>query len=150
MKDNKRTRDLRKLKSKKVITTIRREMDDEDTDENPWFRYVHLILYHNNHNSKPYDFYILYMLLKYLRKQTWYFAELSYTISMVIRERECILLLLQARMMFREMLQIKMKQERIASGDLSVSEIQNLLQSQEEEQSTDWISGNHPSPPIYL
>ncbi len=69
---------------------------------------------------------------------------------MVIRERECILLLLQARMMFREMLQIKMKQERIASGDLSVSEIQNLLQSQEEEQSTDWISGNHPSPPIYL
>jgi len=56
------------------------------------------------------------------------------------KERECLLLLLEARMLLKEMVHLKLKQERIKNGDLSASEIQNLLRSQKEEQETDWIT----------
>jgi hypothetical protein len=41
--------------------------------------------------------------------------------------RDCILLVLESRMILKEMILLKMKQERIASGDLSVDEIQVSL-----------------------
>jgi Ras GTPase-activating-like protein IQGAP2/3 len=56
------------------------------------------------------------------------------------KERECLLLVLQARMLLKEMINLKLKQERIKNGDLSASEIQNLLRAQKEEQETDWIT----------
>jgi len=56
------------------------------------------------------------------------------------KERECILLLLEARLMLRDLVAMKLKEERMRSGALSVVEIQNLLQSQQEEQQTDWIT----------
>lgn len=55
-------------------------------------------------------------------------------------ERDILILLLQARVMLKEMILFKMKQERIASGNLTVNEIQNLLRSQKEEQETDWVT----------
>lgn len=55
--------------------------------------------------------------------------------------RECLLLTLQARITLKHMILIKLKEERTRLGDLSVSEIQNLLRSQKEDQETDWITG---------
>jgi len=57
-----------------------------------------------------------------------------------LKERECLLLVLEARMLLKEMVNLKLKQERVRNGDLSASEIQNLLRSQKEEQETDWIT----------
>jgi len=54
--------------------------------------------------------------------------------------RECLLLTLQARITLKHMILIKLKEERTRLGDLSVSEIQNLLRSQKEDQETDWIT----------
>eukprot|EP01117_Protostelium_nocturnum_P002977 TRINITY_DN13906_c0_g1_i1.p1 TRINITY_DN13906_c0_g1~~TRINITY_DN13906_c0_g1_i1.p1 ORF type:complete len:845 (-),score=237.82 TRINITY_DN13906_c0_g1_i1:97-2631(-) len=56
------------------------------------------------------------------------------------KERECLLLVLEARMLLKEMINLKLRQERVKNGDLSASEIQNLLRSQKEEQETDWIT----------
>jgi hypothetical protein len=57
------------------------------------------------------------------------------------KERDCLLLLLETRILLKEMIQLKLKQERMALGELTVDEIQNLLKSQKEEQETDWITG---------
>ena len=57
------------------------------------------------------------------------------------KERDCLLLLLEARMLLKEMIHLKLKQERMRVGELTVDEIQNLLKSQKEEQETDWIAG---------
>lgn len=54
--------------------------------------------------------------------------------------RECLLLNLQARLLLKSMIHMKLKEERIREGALSVNEIQNLLRSQKEEQETDWIT----------
>lgn len=60
-----------------------------------------------------------------------------------VEERECLILLLKARMMLRDMIENRLKQERIESGRLSVFEIQNLLKNQKEDIETDWIAGNY-------
>jgi len=57
-----------------------------------------------------------------------------------VEERECLILVLKARMMLRDMIETRLKQERIESGNLSVSEIQNLLKNQKEDLETDWIA----------
>eukprot|EP01117_Protostelium_nocturnum_P020952 TRINITY_DN97_c0_g1_i1.p1 TRINITY_DN97_c0_g1~~TRINITY_DN97_c0_g1_i1.p1 ORF type:complete len:852 (-),score=397.92 TRINITY_DN97_c0_g1_i1:65-2620(-) len=54
--------------------------------------------------------------------------------------RECLLLVLEARMLLKDMIQLKLKEERVKNGNLSASEIQNLLRNQKEEQETDWIT----------
>eukprot|EP01114_Cavostelium_apophysatum_P024750 TRINITY_DN97_c0_g1_i1.p1 TRINITY_DN97_c0_g1~~TRINITY_DN97_c0_g1_i1.p1 ORF type:complete len:949 (-),score=375.35 TRINITY_DN97_c0_g1_i1:141-2822(-) len=87
LKENKKQRQMQKLKSKRF------DADIEEDEEIPWFK-----------------------------------------------ERECIMLLLESRMILKEMIRLKLKQERIASGDLSVQEIQSLLRAQKEEQETDWIA----------
>lgn len=55
--------------------------------------------------------------------------------------RDCLLLVLQARMMLKDMITLKLKKERIRAGELSVSEIQDLLRSQKEDEETDWVTG---------
>lgn len=85
LKQNRREKDLKRLKSVKVFT--------EESEAIPWFK-----------------------------------------------ERECILLLLEARNILKEMISKKLKQERIKSGNLSISEIQNLIRAQKEDQETDWIA----------
>eukprot|EP00027_Filamoeba_sp_ATCC50430_P012203 CAMPEP_0168574896 /NCGR_PEP_ID=MMETSP0413-20121227/19350_1 /TAXON_ID=136452 /ORGANISM="Filamoeba nolandi, Strain NC-AS-23-1" /LENGTH=918 /DNA_ID=CAMNT_0008608319 /DNA_START=71 /DNA_END=2824 /DNA_ORIENTATION=+ len=57
-----------------------------------------------------------------------------------IQERECLLLVLHARLLLKEMIELRLKEDRIASGQLSVDEIQNLLKSQKEDQETDWVA----------
>lgn len=60
-------------------------------------------------------------------------------------EKECFLLLLEARMILREMLEQKLKEERTQLGNLGVDEIQNLLRSQKEDTDVDWIAGKAPT-----
>lgn len=57
-----------------------------------------------------------------------------------IEERECLILVLKARMMLRDMIEGVLLHERIERGQLSVAEIQNLLKSQQEDVETDWIA----------
>lgn len=57
-----------------------------------------------------------------------------------IQERECLMLVLHARLLLKEMIELRLKEDRIASGQLSVEEIQNLLRSQKEDQETDWVA----------
>jgi len=57
-----------------------------------------------------------------------------------VQERECLLLVLHARILLKEMIELRLKEDRIASGQLSVEEIQNLLKSQKEDQETDWVA----------
>jgi len=56
------------------------------------------------------------------------------------RERDCLLLVLQARMLLKELIIKKLKEERVRLGALNVNEIQSLIKSQKEEQESDWIS----------
>jgi Ras GTPase-activating-like protein IQGAP2/3 len=44
-----------------------------------------------------------------------------------LQERRCLLMLLEARMLLRELVEYKVKMMRMASGNLTISEIQNLL-----------------------
>jgi len=55
-------------------------------------------------------------------------------------EKECLVLLLKARMMLRDIVEGRLKQERMQVGNLSVAEIQNLLKNQKEDLETDWIA----------
>jgi Ras GTPase-activating-like protein IQGAP2/3 len=58
-----------------------------------------------------------------------------------LKERKCLLVLLQARMLLREMVEYRVKLQRIQSGNLSIEEIQNLLYSSGEyEGDSDFIS----------
>jgi len=57
-----------------------------------------------------------------------------------IEEKECLILLLKARMMLRDIVEGRLKQERILMGNLSVAEIQNILKNQKEDGDTDWIA----------
>jgi len=91
LKENRKDKDLKRLKSKKDMTL--RYADPEQENTIPFFK-----------------------------------------------ERECIMLLLEARMLLKEMVRLKLKQERIAQGNLSINEIQSLLRSQNEEEETDWVS----------
>ncbi|EFA81719.1 RasGTPase-activating protein [Heterostelium album PN500] len=55
-------------------------------------------------------------------------------------ERQVIVTLLNARIALRELIQAKMNEERLSSGNLCVSEIQSLLNKQKEDIETDWIA----------
>jgi len=57
-------------------------------------------------------------------------------------ERDCLLLVLKARVMIREMLEMRAKEDRVRRGDLSVFEIQELLKNykEEEEESDNWVN----------
>eukprot|EP00026_Physarum_polycephalum_P003083 Phypoly_transcript_03092.p1 GENE.Phypoly_transcript_03092~~Phypoly_transcript_03092.p1 ORF type:complete len:847 (+),score=180.92 Phypoly_transcript_03092:122-2542(+) len=57
-----------------------------------------------------------------------------------VEEKECLILLLKARMMLRDIVEGRLKQERFALGNLSVAEIQNILKNQKEDADTDWIA----------
>jgi len=57
-----------------------------------------------------------------------------------IEEKECIILLLKARMMLRDIVEGRLKQERMQVGALTVAEIQNLLKNQKEDTDSDWIA----------
>ena len=67
-----------------------------------------------------------------------------------VQERECLLLVLHARMLLKEMIELRLKEDRIASGQLSVEEIQNLLRSQKEDQETDWVASMYFQSSQYL
>lgn len=59
-----------------------------------------------------------------------------------LQERRCLLMLLEARMLLREMVEYKVKMMRTASGNLSIAEIQNLLALySENDEDADFISG---------
>lgn len=55
-------------------------------------------------------------------------------------EKDCAFLLLEARQILRAIIEHRMRQERILSGNLTVDEIQNLLRSQKEDNDKDWIT----------
>jgi len=55
-------------------------------------------------------------------------------------EKECIILVLKARMLLRDMIECRMKEDRLKLGNLSVNEIQSLLKNQKEDLETDWIA----------
>jgi Ras GTPase-activating-like protein IQGAP2/3 len=55
-------------------------------------------------------------------------------------ERECLVLLLEARIKLKEMILAKLKAERAAHGNLSIGEIRDLLNSQKEDAENDWIA----------
>jgi hypothetical protein len=55
--------------------------------------------------------------------------------------RECLLLVLQSRVILKHLIKARLKDERTRLGALSVNEIQNLLKAQKDEQEGDWISG---------
>lgn len=58
-----------------------------------------------------------------------------------LQERRCLLMLLEARMLLREMVEYKVKMMRTASGNLSIAEIQNLLALySENDEDADFIS----------
>ncbi len=60
-----------------------------------------------------------------------------------IKERKCLLMLLEARMLLRELVEYKVKVQRIASGNLTVAEIQHLLMvNNEDGEDSDFIAGN--------
>ncbi len=44
-------------------------------------------------------------------------------------------------MVLKDMILFRLKQQRIRAGELNVSEIQDLLRSQKEDEETDWITG---------
>lgn len=44
-----------------------------------------------------------------------------------LQERRCLLMVLEARMLLRELVEYKVKLMRMASGNLTIAEIQNLL-----------------------
>eukprot|EP00727_Mastigamoeba_balamuthi_P011912 m51a1_g7343 putative ase-activating protein (804) ;mRNA; r:214921-217709 len=56
-----------------------------------------------------------------------------------IEQRECFLLLLKARMLFRKLLEVKLYEERVTKGALSAIEVRNLVRSQQEDDSTDFV-----------
>src|SRR5271163_2231 len=58
-------------------------------------------------------------------------------------EKDCAFLLLEARMILRAIMEHRLRQERILSGNLTVDEIQNLLRSQKEDSDKDWITRMH-------
>lgn len=59
-----------------------------------------------------------------------------------LQERRCLLMLLEARMLLRELVEYKVKMMRTASGNLTISEIQNLLALySENDEDGDFISG---------
>lgn len=59
-----------------------------------------------------------------------------------LQERRCLLMLLEARMLLRELVEYKVKMMRTASGNLTISEIQNLLALySENDEDADFISG---------
>ena len=59
-----------------------------------------------------------------------------------LQERRCLLMLLEARMLLREMVEYKVKMMRTASGNLTIAEIQNLLALySENDDDADFISG---------
>lgn len=59
-----------------------------------------------------------------------------------LQERRCLLMLLEARMLLRELVEYKVKMMRTASGNLTISEIQNLLALySESDEDGDFISG---------
>lgn len=59
-----------------------------------------------------------------------------------LQERRCLLMLLEARMLLREMVEYKVKMMRTASGNLTIAEIQNLLALYaENDEDADFISG---------
>jgi hypothetical protein len=59
-----------------------------------------------------------------------------------LQERRCLLMLLEARMLLRELVEYKVKMMRMASGNLTISEIQNLLALySENDEDADFISG---------
>lgn len=62
-------------------------------------------------------------------------------------EKDCAFLLLEARTILRAIMEHRLRQERIASGNLTVDEIQNLLRSQKEDNDKDWIT--RMSPPTF-
>ncbi|KYQ94186.1 RasGTPase-activating protein [Tieghemostelium lacteum] len=55
-------------------------------------------------------------------------------------ERQVIATLYRARVLLHELIETKMNQERFLSGNLCVSEIQSLLNTQKEDVETDWIA----------
>jgi len=58
-----------------------------------------------------------------------------------LQERRCLLMLLEARMLLRELVEYKVKMMRVASGNLTISEIQNLLALySENDDDADFIS----------
>ena len=68
-----------------------------------------------------------------------------------IKERKCLLMLLEARMLLRELVEYKVKVQRIASGNLTVAEIQHLLMvNNEDGEDSDFIAGNIYAPNYYL
>lgn len=61
-----------------------------------------------------------------------------------LQERRCLLMLLEARMLLRELVEYKVKMMRVASGNLTISEIQNLLALySENDDDADFISGTY-------
>jgi len=59
-----------------------------------------------------------------------------------LQERRCLLMLLEARMLLRELVEYKVKMMRTASGNLTISEIQNLLALySDNDEDADFISG---------
>jgi hypothetical protein len=59
-----------------------------------------------------------------------------------LKERKCLLILLQCRMLLREMAEYAVKLQRIQSGNLTIEEIQNLLAlSGEGVEESDFVSG---------
>lgn len=61
-----------------------------------------------------------------------------------LQERRCLLMLLEARMLLRELVEYKVKLMRTASGNLTISEIQNLLALYgENDEDGDFISGTY-------
>lgn len=65
-------------------------------------------------------------------------------------EKDCAFLLLEARMILRAILEHRLRQERIVSGQLTVDEIQNLLRSQKEDTDKDWVTRMLLSFPPFL
>lgn len=55
-------------------------------------------------------------------------------------QRECMLLLLKARMLMRKMVEMKLYEERLARGALSALEVHNLVRCQQEGDDTDFVA----------
>eukprot|EP01112_Ceratiomyxa_fruticulosa_P011633 TRINITY_DN3172_c0_g3_i1.p1 TRINITY_DN3172_c0_g3~~TRINITY_DN3172_c0_g3_i1.p1 ORF type:complete len:840 (+),score=226.31 TRINITY_DN3172_c0_g3_i1:340-2859(+) len=54
--------------------------------------------------------------------------------------QDCIFLLLESRVLLKELILARLKQDRWAHGNLTIDEIGNLLRSQKEEAEGDWVS----------
>lgn len=58
-------------------------------------------------------------------------------------ERKCLLMLLEARMLLREMVEYKLKAQRMASGNLTVAEIMHLLKlNSDSDDDQDFLNGS--------